>query len=154
MGLFNIFSKKDAVAEEKQLAKTEETRQTTEQDMVTAEPQKEDYISAFDWEVSKQFLESKEMIDEIAHAFAEEIDDYVGKLDRFSTQADEEAVKQYRITAHSVKSTCKMLGNMKLAKVAEGCEFAARDNDIAGISRMNPVLTEGLKSVQDFLRNL
>lgn len=146
MGLFDMFSKKDKKNEENALAQA--TDNVEKKEPVS-------FVDAFDWETSMQFLESKEMIDEVAHAFAGEIDEYVEKLNRLAASAsDEEAVKQYRITAHSAKSTCKMLGNMKLAKVAEECEYAARDNDIAGITEKTPLLTEGLKSVQEYLRTL
>lgn len=112
-------------------------------------------LEGFDWEASKEFLETDDMIVVIAESFIEEIDGYKTEFSEFfSDLSKPENVENYCIKAHAVKSTCKMLGNMTVSDYFKELEFAARDKDVDKIKELHPGLMERLDMLQKQLSQL
>jgi CheY-like chemotaxis protein len=55
---------------------------------------------------------------------------------------DEEAMKNYRIMVHALKSNCSLIGYLSLSVLAKLLEYAARDNNLVRIQTVHPIMME------------
>jgi len=64
-------------------------------------------------------------------------------------ELSEKDMELYRVTVHGSKNTLKSIGETKLSETARKLELAAKENDVAVLSKETPAFIDALKSVVD-----
>ena len=106
-------------------------------------------IEGIDWDYALLHFPDSNMVYQTAVDFYESIGyerDHI--LSYYDGIESGEALEDYRIKVHSVKSMSNTIGAVALGGLAKMCEFAARDGDVDRIKVLTPILLEELDNMQ------
>ena len=114
-------------------------------------------IEGLDWNIAIIHLNTPDLLEETVKNFYKTIIPHAQKLDNLYADyqsGDEEALNQYRILVHSMKSSAAMLGIIAASGMARLLEYAARDHDDLTLFHLHAIFitewntyTERLKGV-------
>lgn len=99
-------------------------------------------LEGIDWGYALLHMNDTQILMDTVKCFYEMIDSEASKLEGFyqsilSNEEDEEALSQYRVKVHAMKSSAAMIGAVPLSGVAKMLEFAARDGKIDVIKNVH-----------------
>lgn len=114
-------------------------------------------IDGIDWEYALMHLKEPEMLFETIKDFYRAMDSDHDALVQFLDQiqnSDAEALRQFKIRVHSMKSSAAMIGATSLSGVAKMLEYAARDGRTNILFSVTPYFLEEWKRMKNRLRPL
>lgn len=130
--------------EEQPLAKPKKVEDKKEDKEEKKETKKIDLpeLEGIDWDYALLHMSDEKILMDTVKCFYDMIDSEAGKLEGFyqsilSNESDEEAISQYRIKVHAMKSSAAMIGVIPLSGVARMLEYAARDGKIDVIKNVH-----------------
>lgn len=103
------------------------------------EKPEEIYKDGIDKELGIQNCGSEDVFNVVLEAFRQDIPD---KLENINNAYNKEDWKRYGTEVHAIKSSSRMIGAMKLSKLAESLENAADNDDIELIKEKNDELVD------------
>lgn len=110
-------------------------------------------IDNIDWEYGRQhFAGMDDLLWETTEQYYMMLPESIDKINSFFAAVETpEGMNSYRIETHSVKSTSALIGAIQLFGLAKTAEFAAKDQDVAKIKAITPILLEEMQKMQDNL---
>ena len=114
-------------------------------------------IDGLDWDYARLHFKDPELLFETIRDFYLAMDTDHDMLQQFLEQiqnADEEALRQYKVRVHSMKSSAAMIGATSLSGIAKMLEYAARDGRTDIIFSVTPYFLEEWKHMKERLRPL
>lgn len=109
-------------------------------------------VDGLDWSFAWLHLPAKDMLEDGVRQFHELIGVHADKLEGFYEELPgEEALENYRIQVHGMKSSAATIGIIPLAGMAKILEYAAKDNDIERIRSVHPTFISEWRSYHDKL---
>lgn len=141
--------------------KTEATIQTNETDRNEFPD-----IDGIDWNYASLHINDVKLLQDTITDFYKLIDTEADTLEQYwhqilkekdgvesdTSEPDLEALKQYRVKVHSMKSSAGMIGAIPLNGVAKMLEYAARDGRLDVIECVTPVFLEEWRSYKERLK--
>ena len=117
------------------------------------------FVDGVDWEYGKMHLPDLNLLLNTAIDFYKTIDIEADFLENTyniikSNNSDNEALEQYRIKVHAMKSSAGLIGAVPLNGMAKVLEYAARDGKVDVILNMTEVFLSEWRSYKDKLRIL
>lgn len=117
-------------------------------------------IDGIDWEYALLHTKDKKVLQATVNDYYHLIDADADELEHYwkqlvqETQAGacQEAMKQYRIKVHAMKSSAAMIGAMSVSGVAKMLEYAARDERKDVIINVTPVFLEQWRKYKELLK--
>lgn len=123
-------------------------------------------IDGFDWEYALLHLTDIQLLQDTVADFYRLIDTEADALEQYwcgifkenrttepdTSEQDLEALKQYRVKVHSMKSSAGMIGAVSLSGVARMLEYAARDGRLDILEGVTPVFLDEWRSYKERLR--
>lgn len=116
-------------------------------------------LDGIDWDYALLHTKDLEILKETVHHFYDMIDMEAAQLEQFYemiAKAEEgqclEALRQFRIKVHSMKSSAAMIGAVSLSGVAKMLEYAARDCKADVIEKMAPAFLEEWRNMKEILK--
>lgn len=102
------------------------------------------FIDGIDWEYGKMHLPDINLLISTVLDFYKTIDKEADILEKYyklisDNNKDEEALEQYRIKVHAMKSSAALIGAVPLCGMAKILEYAAKDRDTDIIIKTTPV---------------
>ena len=129
----------DDEIEQQEVAMTDTTEEKQEDALPT--------LDEFDFNYALSLLKSEDILKTILIEFHDSIDSTISVLNElYDNIEDENALKEYRIKVHALKSTSATIGALILSKLARLLEVAAIDGNIARIRSLHSVFIEELKA--------
>ena len=129
----------DDEIEQQKVAMTDTTEEKQEDALPT--------LDEFDFNYALSLLKSEDILKTILIEFHDSIDSTISVLNElYDNIEDENALKEYRIKVHALKSTSATIGALILSKLARLLEVAAIDKNIARIQSLHSVFIEELKA--------
>lgn len=95
-----------------------------------------------------------EILEQAVPTFDKCIDDLNTQYGDGLDAADEEKISLYRISAHSTKSSARLIGLLDLFEMSLASEMAAKDCDVAKISELHGPLIKKVEETIEFLNGL
>lgn len=117
-------------------------------------------IDGIDWEYALLHTKDKKVLQATINDYYHLIEVEAEELENFWKQIVEEvqgdkvreAMKQYRIKVHSMKSSAAMIGAMSVSGIAKMLEYAARDERRDIIVNVTPAFLEQWRSYKELLK--
>ncbi len=118
-------------------------------------------IDGIDWEYALRYTTDQSMLaatvmdfSQTMAAEAEQLAQLAENLQAYSQMEDgySEALKQYEVKVHSMKSAAGMVGAVPLSGVARLLEYAARDGKADTVERITPAFLEEWMALRERLR--
>ncbi|MDD6482065.1 MAG: response regulator [Lachnospiraceae bacterium] len=127
----------------------EETGHEEEQMRISSSQKEEEslpMIEGVDWSYGLLHLPDKELLLDTVSDFyksllseAERLEDFYQEIKTEQQVSEREALEQYRIKVHSMKSSANMIGALVLGGMAKLLEDAAKNADIERIDSLTPI---------------
>ncbi len=139
-------------------AEEEPLEETMLGDAVGGEPFEEaeelPMIDGIDWSYGRMHLPDKELLQDTVKDFYKALTIEADTLDRFFAEcrANQEALVQYRIKVHAMKSAANLIGAVMLGGMAKRLENAAAEGDIEKIEAMHAIFVADWRSYKEKLR--
>lgn len=127
-------------------------------------------IDGIDWDYALRYTNDKHMLLAAAKDFYQTMGSEAAQLaqmetkletlirqqhtDSFSQDNYTEALRQYEVKVHSMKSTANMVGAVSLSGIAKLLEYAARDGRADFLERVTPAFLEEWMALQERLQPL
>lgn len=112
-------------------------------------------IEGVNYQYAGLFTKDENLILEAMRVFYESIGQTKQELQLYYSHMEEtEALGQFRIRVHSLKSNAALIGIMSVSEVARLLEYAAREGDLERLRRLMPVLMEELEQYRQRLASL
>lgn len=114
-------------------------------------------IDGLDWDYARLHLKDPELLLETIRDFYRAMDTDHDMLLQFLEQiqnADAEALRQFKVRVHSMKSSAAMIGATSLSGIAKMLEYAARDGRTDILFAVTPYFLEEWKHMKARLRPL
>ena len=100
-------------------------------------------INGFDWDKAMLHFPTEDILIEILKEYKDETATTLKEIRGYYEDIENsEALKQYEIKVHGLKSVLQFLGNDSESELAKELEFAAKDGDIAKIKYKTELLIE------------
>ncbi len=124
-------------------------------------PQELPNIDGIDWEYALRYVNDRSMLAATVTDFyqtmpteAEQLALLAETLEAYSPMEDNysEALRQYEVKVHSMKSAAGMVGAVPLSGVARLLEYAARDGKADTVERITPAFLEEWMALHERLR--
>ena len=111
-------------------------------------------IEGIDWHYGLLHLKDEELLKDTVIDFYRTIDSEADALEKWFGLLDEseEALRQYRIKVHGMKSSAALIGAAPLSGVARLLEYAARDGILEVIESVTPVFLADWRSYREKLK--
>ncbi|MCR5626801.1 MAG: response regulator [Lachnospiraceae bacterium] len=113
-------------------------------------------VDGLDWSYAFMHLPGEELLRENVGSFFDIILPQADKLDRFyaalKDNENDEALEEYRILVHGMKSAAATVGIVPLAGMAKVLEFAARDKNLKVIYSMHETFIYEWRSYEEKLK--
>lgn len=117
-------------------------------------------IDGIDWEYALLHTKDRNVLQATINDYYQLIEVEAEELEQFWKQIEEEteadkckeAIQQYRVKVHTMKSSAAMIGAMSLSGVAKMLEYAARDERKDRIAAVTPVFLEQWRSYKELLK--
>ena len=112
-------------------------------------------IDGLDWDYARLHLKNRELLLETIRDFYRAMDSDHDMLLSFFDQiqnADAEALRQFKVRVHSMKSSAAMIGATSLSGIAKMLEYAARDGRTDILFSVTPYFLEEWKHMKARLR--
>lgn len=106
-------------------------------------------IDGIDMNMAIKYSGSKSMFLQLIDVFYRTLD---AKATLISEYEEKEAVKEYIIEVHALKSAAKLIGAMHLSKLAEHLEMAGKNGDVAEIHEKTAELITEYRGFEEKLR--
>lgn len=138
----------------------------TESSHVSLEETQLPQIDGIDWEYALLHTKDFGILKDTLHDFYDIMDSEAALLEQFfklltdskeqrsksEMEQYEEAVRQFRIKVHSMKSSAAMIGAVPLSGIAKMLEYAARDDKIDVIEKIVPAFLEEWHNMKELLK--
>lgn len=114
-------------------------------------------IDGLDWDYAKLHFKDPKLLLETIRDFYRAMDQDHDTLQQFLEQiqnADAEALPQFKVRVHSMKSSAAMIGATSLSGIAKMLEYAARDGRTDILLSVTPYFLEEWQHMKDRLRPL
>ena len=110
-------------------------------------------VEGIDWNYGLLHLKDAQLLKDTVIDFYRTIDSEANALEKWYEQIEtgEEALRQYRIKVHGMKSSAALIGAATLSGVAKLLEYAARDKKLEVIRVVTPVFLEDWRSYKEKL---
>lgn len=109
-------------------------------------------LEGFDLDSAMEILQSEEVVQMILVEFDDFLEQLCPKLTAlYSDNMHEDAIHNYRIEVHALKSSAATVGAKSLSELARTQELAAIDRDMKRISELHPVLLEQIDKTKSVL---
>ena len=111
-------------------------------------------VEGIDWHYGLLHLKDAELLKDTVIDFYRTIDSEADALEKWFGLLDEseEALRQYRIKVHGMKSSAALIGAAPLSGVARLLEYAARDGILEVIESVTPVFLADWRSYREKLK--
>ena len=121
-------------------------------------------IDGIDWEYALLHTKDMELLVSTVKDFAQMMEGEAVALEKLyqmiealsgeQVHAPElaEALKQYRVKVHSMKSSAAMIGAVPLSGIAKMLEYAARDSKVERIRKVTPTFLEDWRAMKEVLK--
>lgn len=110
-------------------------------------------IDGIDWSYGWSHLPDQKLLMDTVLDFYRTIDSEADALEGYYHDLeDEEALRQYRIKVHAMKSSAALIGAIPISGMAKILEYAARDGKKDAILRVTPVFLEEWRSYKTKLQ--
>lgn len=117
-------------------------------------------LDGIDWEYALLHLKDAGILKDTVNQFylamdreSEELGRYFQMLQDTSERQRKEAMEQYEIKVHAMKSNALMIGAVSLSGVAKMLEYAARDGETEVLQAVTPVFLTQWKKMKEILGN-
>ena len=110
-------------------------------------------VDGIDWKIALQHASGFEMLKDTIYVFSTMLDgdaDYLEKCCNSMTTS-EEAVQQYRIKVHAMKSSAALIGAMELSGKAKELENLAKERNVESILEKTPEFLQEWRSFKEKL---
>ncbi len=110
-------------------------------------------IDNIDWDYGRMhFADMDDLLWETTEQYYMMLPESMDKIRSFFAAVDTpDGMNSYRIETHSVKSTSALIGALQLFGLAKTAEFAAKDQDVAKIKAITPILLEEMQKMYENL---
>lgn len=109
-------------------------------------------IEGFDWKVAMTHFNDASLIFETLRNFHQTLPVELEKIQEFYDRIeDRDALNNYRIKVHALKSSSMLVGSMTVSSLAKLLEYAARDMRVEEIRNLHPILMREAGSLCDRL---
>ena len=111
-------------------------------------------VEGIDWNYGLLHLKDVQLLKDTVIDFYRTIDSEADALEKWYGQIEvsEEALRQYRIKVHGMKSSAALIGAAPLSGVARLLEYAARDGILEVIESVTPVFLTDWRSYREKLK--
>ena len=111
-------------------------------------------VEGIDWNYGLLHLKDVQLLKDTVIDFYRTIDSEADALEKWYEQIEvsEEALRQYRIKVHGMKSSAALIGAAPLSGVARLLEYAARDGILEVIESVTPVFLTDWRSYREKLK--
>lgn len=148
---------KDIVVYHKEIV---ENTQKTENIQEDVRPDLPD-IDGIDWEYALLHIKDVEILKSTVKDYYQLLEADANELEEYLKQIEEEteyekyinAIRQYRIKVHAMKSSAAMIGAVSLSGIAKMLEYSARDEQRDVIIKVTPVFLEQWRSYKGLLKS-
>lgn len=138
------------------MIKKEAVVEQAEKKADTATPFEE--IQDFDWNLALKHCMSERVLKMVLKKFyssiSSEIATVTNMADVIKDISDADAINDYRIHVHGLKSTLATVGNMRLSEMAKELEMAAKEGNIEIIKKKNPGFCKELEVCRERLEKI
>ncbi len=112
-------------------------------------------LEEFDFTYAKGILRSEELLRSTLKDFYQSLDGVCTKLSGlFDTIEEENAIQNYRIEIHSLKSTSATVGALLLSKVARLLEVAAIEQNVEKIRVLHPIMLDEVRKHKERIETI
>ena len=114
-------------------------------------------LEGIDWKYARLHCPDTGILKDALEQFYQMLESEAEKLENLLSKTVEgpeqtDAIRLFRIQAHSMKNSAAMIGAVSLAGIARILEYAARDGEIARIQNITPAFLQEWRRLKDILK--